>query len=147
MSKRGNLAMPIVMLALLLLSCSQSQIVPTLQSTVLPTLLASPTATTIPTTMSTPTPTPTPIPPWPVLANTPVPQSIAVISIENVDQVVQLARWGKGTVRQVLPSPDGKLLAVASSVERDFPLQWRRLSIALTLSFHCSGAVFPLQWV
>jgi len=32
-------------------------------------------------------------------------------------------------------------------VERDFPLQWRRLSIALTLSFHCSGAVFPLQWV
>jgi WD40 repeat protein len=110
--------MSIGMLVLLLSSCSQPQVVPssTLQSTGLSASPASPTVATIPTTTSTPAPTPTPIPPWPVLANTPVPQSGAVISIENVDRVVQLARWGKGTVRQALPSPDGKLLAVASSL-------------------------------
>ena len=49
---------------------------------------------------------------------TPVPhrQDIAVISPENAGRVIQLARWGKGRVNEVTYSPDGRLLAVASSL-------------------------------
>lgn len=35
---------------------------------------------------------------------------------ENADQVVQLARWGKGTINHVAYSPDDRRLAVASSL-------------------------------
>ncbi|MGQ9601053.1 MAG: WD40 repeat domain-containing protein [Anaerolineae bacterium] len=52
----------------------------------------------------------------PVLAGTPYPRPRAAISPDNAAQVVQLARWGKGTVNEVAYSPDGRLLAVASSV-------------------------------
>jgi len=41
---------------------------------------------------------------------------VAAISPDNAAQVVQLARWGKGTVNEVAHSPDGTLLAVASSL-------------------------------
>ena len=64
----------------------------------------------------TPSPSPTPTPALPVLAGTPYPHSRAAISPENAKQVVQLARWGKGTVNEVAYSPDGQLLAVASSI-------------------------------
>ncbi len=43
-------------------------------------------------------------------------QDIAVISPENAGRVIQLARWGKGRVNEVAYSPDGRLLAVASSL-------------------------------
>jgi WD40 repeat protein/formylglycine-generating enzyme required for sulfatase activity len=62
-----------------------------------------------------PTPTPTYIA-LPVQEGTPMPQPAVAISPENVDQVVQLAQWGKGTVEEVAFSPDGTLLAVASSL-------------------------------
>lgn len=52
----------------------------------------------------------------PVLAGTPMPGPVAVISPETAERVVQLARWGKGMVNQVAWSPDGRLLAVASSL-------------------------------
>ena len=39
-----------------------------------------------------------------------------VISPQNAAQVVELARWGKGTVNKIALSPDGHLLVVASSV-------------------------------
>ncbi len=52
----------------------------------------------------------------PVLAGTPLPMPVAAISPQNADRVVQLARWGKGCIIEVAYSPDGKLLAVASSL-------------------------------
>jgi WD40 repeat protein/serine/threonine protein kinase len=59
-------------------------------------------------------PTQTPIIQLPVLQGTPYPQPNSKISPENAKDVVQLARWGKGTVNQVAWSPDEKLLAAAS---------------------------------
>jgi len=55
-------------------------------------------------------------PPLPVLVGTPVPHPAAAIGPENVAQVTQLARWGKGSVKQIAYSPDRRLLAVASSL-------------------------------
>ncbi|MGC8947394.1 MAG: WD40 repeat domain-containing protein, partial [Anaerolineae bacterium] len=51
-----------------------------------------------------------------LFSGTPYPQPAAALSPENAGQVAQLARWGKGTVNQVAFSPDGRLLAVASSL-------------------------------
>jgi WD40 repeat protein len=75
----------------------------------------TPSFTPYPTYTPYPTATPTPLV-LPVLASTPYPQPNQPISLTNADQVVQLARWGKGTVNQVIFSPDGRLLAVASSL-------------------------------
>jgi len=52
----------------------------------------------------------------PVLAGTPYPRPERAISVEDVSRVVPLARWGKGTVNEIAFSPDGRLLAVASSL-------------------------------
>ena len=94
------------------------------------TTLAAPTATaTVPPTATItvtrtkkftvtpvpPTATPTLLP-GPVLAGTPYPRSGQPISAGNTDRVVQLARWGKGIINRVVFSPDGSLLAVASSI-------------------------------
>jgi hypothetical protein len=47
-----------------------------------------------------------------VLAGTPVPVPAAAIAPENVDQIRELARWGKGTINGIAYSPDGQTLAV-----------------------------------
>ncbi|MEJ5314565.1 WD40 repeat domain-containing protein [Anaerolinea thermophila] len=73
------------------------------------TVTPSPTATFTPTPTATPTPTPTP-----VRAGTPFasdPQGILEI---NLEQVVELARWGYGSSRDIALSPDGTWLAVAT---------------------------------
>jgi uncharacterized protein with WD repeat len=75
-------------------------------------LIEAPTATS--TAPATPTAEPTVA--LPVLAGTPVPQPVAAISAESAPQVAELARWGKGAVGQIAFSPDGRLLAVASSI-------------------------------
>lgn len=59
---------------------------------------------------------PTPTLQLPVLDGTSVPQPAELISPANADRIVQLARWGKRTVNQAAYSPDGRLLAVASSI-------------------------------
>lgn len=51
----------------------------------------------------------------PVLAGTPVPSALPITS-DNADEIQQLARWGQGTVNSITYSPNGRLLAVASSV-------------------------------
>ena len=89
-------------------------------------LAASPTVTLIPTGAPADTTAKTPAastPPatriqvsLPVLLGTPVPDPLAPISPENVDQLTEMARWGKGTVNKVAYAPDGALLAVASSI-------------------------------
>lgn len=93
---------------------------PTPTSTSTPTPTSTPTITPTPTSTPTSTPTPTststPTLKLPVLAGTPIPQPIAAILPENVVQVTALARWGKGTVNQVIWSPDGKQVVVVSSI-------------------------------
>jgi hypothetical protein len=71
--------------------------------TLLPTLPPSP----VPTRSPTPTPAPT---------NTPYPQPVQLIGVENAGRVTQLTRCGKGSLWQVAFSPDGRLLAVATSI-------------------------------
>jgi hypothetical protein len=63
----------------------------------------------------TPAPTPTPIQ-IPVLTGTPYPPPREPLGPENAARVAQLARWGKGGVAEIAFSPDGRLLAVASSI-------------------------------
>jgi|GEM_PF-2704233 len=84
--------------------------------------LSSPTSTSTPTATHTPTPSPTRPYPQPtatpiVLPRMPMPLPVAVISPHNADQVTQLNRWGwPSWVNQAAWSPDGRLVAVASSI-------------------------------
>jgi WD40 repeat protein/predicted Ser/Thr protein kinase len=91
---------------------------PSVTPTHTPTPTATPTSkpTTTPTPTATPTATPMPTPLPPVLAGTPMPRRLTAISPENADRVTELARWGKGRVNSAVYSPDGSLLAVASSL-------------------------------
>ena len=76
-----------------------------------PTMTTSPTPSPIAWSTPVDTPAPTPM----VLAGTPIPSSLAVISPANADRLVQLARWGKGTIKTVAWSPNRQLLAIAPS--------------------------------
>lgn len=88
---------------------------PAVTATMAPSRTPRPTAT--PTRTPTPTPTATLTPtatPTPVLAGTPIsfdPQGIVEI---NLQRVVELARWGLGSSRDLAWSPDGSLVAVAT---------------------------------
>jgi WD40 repeat protein len=55
----------------------------------------------------------------PVAAGTQLPGNLARISPANAGQVTQLARWGGGTLEQVVTSPHAGLLAVATSLGVD----------------------------
>jgi len=83
-----------------------------------PTLVpASPTPTRTSTPTWTPMPSPTSVPtPEPVREGTPVPLSGLPITVANAERVTQLARWGKGRIREIAYSPDGRLLAVGTSI-------------------------------
>lgn len=82
--------------------------------------LAPPTATLSPTFTSTPeptfTPTATPTPRLPVSLGTQMPAPGLAISAENLDQMVELARWGKGVITDAVYSPDGEFIAVATTL-------------------------------
>jgi WD40 repeat protein len=74
------------------------------------TFTPGPSATPLPTT--TPNLTPT-IPP--VVENTLLPQPAAPITLDNISQVAELARWGKGSVTDVRYSPFGRFLLVETT--------------------------------
>jgi WD40 repeat protein/tetratricopeptide (TPR) repeat protein len=82
---------------------------PTVVVITLPPPAATPTATPEP-------PTPTPTAALPVRPGTPAPQPEVIISADKVDQVVPLAHWGRGTANEVVYSPDGQMVAVATSL-------------------------------
>lgn len=67
----------------------------------------SPTATRVPTTAVA-----TPL----ARENIPLPLRDQPIGLANASQVVELARWGKGNANGIAYSPDGSILAVASSL-------------------------------
>lgn len=52
----------------------------------------------------------------PVQEGTPVPNLQKEISIDNISQVIELARWGNGFPRQATYSPDGKFIALGTSI-------------------------------
>lgn len=96
----------------------------------LPTLTptSSPTETPLPTAIQTNTPTNTPsntpkptitptlaptAPIW-VAANTPMATAGRVITVNNVAQLAELARWGRGVITDLDLSVDGQWLAVAA---------------------------------
>lgn len=58
----------------------------------------------------------TPEPYQRTLAGTPLPILEAVISPENVNNIVELARWGNGIIQKIINSPDGKFAVIASSI-------------------------------
>ena len=98
-------------------SCSESISPPSETAT---PIIPSPTLdiTNTPNATLTPTPTSTlsPTPYHPALQGTPVHPAQKIITLENAEQITQLARWGKGIAHSVRHSLDGKYLAVSSTV-------------------------------
>jgi len=81
-----------------------------------PLPIASPTLSDTP--LPSPTIAPSPTPNTEIegtYAGDPLPTNLSVISVDNLAELELLSRWGKGTVESVMHSPDGKLIAVASS--------------------------------
>lgn len=101
----------------LLIGCGSS---PSKQEVQPTATIAPPTVTFTPTLTSTPeptiTPTTTPTPRLPVIAGTLLPASGVSLSNVNIGQVVELAHWGKGVITGAVYSPDGKNIAVASTL-------------------------------
>lgn len=112
--RKLSLSFPIV--AIFLTSCSGGQIsaLPTSTVNVPPAAMSTPSPTDTPRLTFTPTATPTPH--LPVLSGTQIPASDVVISADNIDQVVELARWGKGVITDAAYSPDGKLIGIATTL-------------------------------
>lgn len=50
----------------------------------------------------------------PALLGTPIQRPVSAVSTNNVQQITQLARFGKGEIAEIAYSPDGSLLAAAS---------------------------------
>lgn len=82
--------------------------------------LAAPTIALAPTLTQTPeptfTPTATSTPRLPVALGTQLPAPGLAISPDNIDQVLELARWGKGVITDAVYSPDGEFIAVATTL-------------------------------
>ncbi len=96
-----------VLAVLLVVLLSGGLVIPSLlRGTPTPTSEVSPTA-------GTPKPTPTLAVSLP---GTPVAQPVAAVAPENAERVTQLARWGQGALYGIALSPDGSLLAVATSL-------------------------------
>jgi WD40 repeat protein len=111
---KSKIPILVVVCILLLTACGTAT---TIQPT---TTFAPPTATLPPTLTPTPeptfTPTATPTPRLPVAPKTQIPAPDLAISADNLDQVVELARWGKGVITDAVYSPDGKFIAVATTL-------------------------------
>ena len=52
----------------------------------------------------------------PVLIGTPIPHPVTAMSNDNVEQITQLARFGKGQIEEIAYSRDGNLLAATSTL-------------------------------
>ncbi len=95
---------------------STATVTPTPTATFSPTPSPTPSTTPRPTATDTTTPTPTPSPTIPVVGlGTPVHPAQAVIVPENVTQLTELARWGRGVINDVAYSADGNWIAVGTS--------------------------------
>ncbi len=68
-----------------------------------------------PTLATTSTFTPSPTLRWPLSDETPIPLIFAPITANNADKLEQIAAWGLGQPWDIVYSPDGKSLAVATT--------------------------------
>ncbi|GAP05640.1 MAG TPA: hypothetical protein DEQ80_04850 [Anaerolinea thermolimosa] len=105
-------------LALLAAACSAAPeltMPPAATETVTATPSPTPTATWTPSPTATFTPTPTSTP-TPALAGTPYAGGLEGIVEINLPHLAELARWGRGMSRDLVWSPGGRELAVASSL-------------------------------
>ncbi len=92
---------------------------------------------------------PTATPRLPVAIGTALPASSVALSPQNVDQVVELARWGKGVNGDLAYSPDGKAIALASASgleivtpdTLDELASWESDSPALKVAYSPDGTV------
>ncbi|KAA3646442.1 MAG: hypothetical protein DWQ07_09515 [Chloroflexi bacterium] len=87
-----------------------------LVDTVTPTPAPFTTTTPLPTLTPTITSTPSPTPSYFVRDGTPVPQPAEPISVDNVSQIAELARWGYGTVQRVLFMADDEIMIVKTPI-------------------------------
>ncbi len=78
----------------------------------------TPTLTDTPTPSATPTPTVTPTPTFlpitPVFEGTPLPEHGGSITVENIDRLTLVSRWGLGNPGDVAFTPDGKYFLVGA---------------------------------
>ena len=100
-----------MMMMLLLPSCGNLSDTSSPTSTKLSTLSNNPT----PQPTNTETPTATYLPITPVIQGTPLPESGASISVDNIDRLTLLARWGKGRQGRIEYTPDGRYLVVSAT--------------------------------
>ena len=92
----------------------ETAVSPTSAPTIFPTRTLAPTATstTQPTETATMLPTPMPTLSIRVEAGTAVPHSHQPITTDNVTQLTELARWGRGVINDIALSGNGRWLAV-----------------------------------
>ena len=104
----------IVIVSFMLLSCSKIlKEAPTLTPT--PSVTASITSTVTSTPTATATYTSTPTPDYPLSLSTKLPERDTVILADNVGEIIELARWGKGYVWSIEYSQNGDFIATVSS--------------------------------
>jgi WD40 repeat protein len=82
-----------------------------------PTASSTPTSTLVPS--ATPTFTSTPTAQFMVAADTPIPEGLPAIRVENAAFVSALAEWLEPSVSDLAWTPDGRLLAVATTTRID----------------------------
>jgi WD40 repeat protein len=98
-------------------SSATPSLTPVPSATVRPTRTITPTITETPTDTATPTRTATPVPPTPAaFAGSPVPQATGPLDVQNVTRAVQLAQWGRGALQSIQYAPDGRLLAISTTL-------------------------------
>lgn len=97
----------ILCLVLLVSACSNASVQNTPPPIVIPTSTIQPT--------ETPQPTPTYFPITPVLQGTHLPEHGNTITIENIERLTLLSRWGKGNPTDVIYTPDGKYFVIGTS--------------------------------
>lgn len=112
----------IVVLTLLVTSCQQATMAPTVTLTDVPTMTATVTASTTPTATITVTPSITPTPTAPIFETggnpaalgTPLPQ-VEPITADNIHLLEEIGHWGYGTIFDVKLSPDESRVVAATS--------------------------------
>lgn len=98
----------------------ETAVLPTVTSPPLPTNTPSPTNTSRPTATAIATKTPIPIMtptfyhPVEHLASTPLPMIETVLLPENIMQIQEVSRWGKGRILDAIYSPDGNQIIAAT---------------------------------